>query len=55
VPDTATTTMSSTTSGELAMPQSGIFLPVSVAALRDHTTAPFAASRAFSSPVAPIV
>ena len=47
MPDTATMTMSSTTSGELAKPQSGIFLPVSDAALRDHTTAPLPASSAF--------
>ena len=33
-------TTSSTTSGELAKPQSGTFAPVSDAALRDHTTAP---------------
>ena len=33
-------TTSSTTSGELAKPQSGTFLPVSDATLRDHTTAP---------------
>jgi len=36
VPETATITMSSTTSGELAIPQSGIFRPVSAAAFRDH-------------------
>ncbi len=33
-------TTSSTTSGELAKPQSGTCVPVSDAALRDHTTAP---------------
>ena len=53
VPEAATTTRSSTTSGEPEMPQIGIFAPVSVAALRDHTTAPLPASRAFTMPVPP--
>ena len=48
-------TRSPTTSGELAKPQSGIFAPVSDAALRDHTTAPLPASSAFTIPVAPNV
>ena len=48
-------TTSSTTSGELAKPQSGTFVPVSDAALRDHTTAPLLASSAFRIPVAPNV
>jgi hypothetical protein len=46
-------TRSSTTIGELANPQSGIVLAVSVAALRDHTRRPVRASSAFSIPVAP--
>jgi len=46
---------SSTTNGELERPQSGIFVPVSEAALRDHTTAPVAALSAFTIPVAPSV
>src|ERR1039458_9915147 len=45
-------TTPSTTSGELAKPQPGTFLPVSDAALRDHTTAPLRASSAFRIPVA---
>ena len=40
MPAAATMTTSSTTSGELAKPQSGTFAPVSDAALRDQTTAP---------------
>ena len=40
MPAAATMTTSSTTSGELAKPQLGTFVPVSDAALRDHTTAP---------------
>ena len=43
------------TSGELAKPQPGTFMPVSDAALRDHTTAPLRASSAFRIPVAPNV
>ena len=46
-------TTSSITCGELAKPQSGTFVPVSDAALRDHTTAPLPASSAFRTPVAP--
>ena len=37
MPAAATMTTSPTTSGELAKPQSGTFVPVSVAALRDQT------------------
>src|SRR5258705_11578074 len=48
-------TTSPTTNGELAKPQPGTFTPVSDAALRDHTTAPSAASSAFTIPVAPNV
>ena len=48
-------TMSSITSGELEKPQSGTGVPVSDAAFRDHTTAPLAASSAFTIPVAPNV
>ena len=48
-------TTSPTTSGELAKPQPGIFLPVSDAALRDQTTEPLRASSAFRMPVAPNV
>jgi hypothetical protein len=47
--------MSSTTSGELVIPHPGIVTPVSVTALRDHTTAPVAASSALTMPVAPTV
>ena len=48
-------TTSSTTSGELAKPQPGAVALLSVAALRDQTTAPLAASSAFRMPVAPNV
>ena len=48
-------TRSSTTNGEPAKPQLGSFAPVSDAALRDQTTAPSAASSAFTIPVAPNV
>ena len=48
-------TTSSTTSGELAKPHTGTFRSVSDATLRDHTTAPLRASRAFRMPVAPNV
>src|ERR1039457_1283285 len=44
-------TTPSTTSGELAKPQPGTFLPVSDPALRDHTAAPLRASSAFRIPV----
>ena len=54
-PPVATMTMSPTTSGELAMPQSGIFLPVSDAAFRDQMTEPSPASSALRTPVAPSV
>src|SRR5205085_6184689 len=54
-PAVATMTRSPTTSGELAMPQSGIFLPVSDAALRDQTSKPSRSSSAFRIPVAPSV
>src|SRR5436309_715738 len=40
-------TRSSTTNGELEKPQYGTFAPVSDATLRDHTTSPLPASRAF--------
>jgi hypothetical protein len=46
-------TRSSSSNGELAKPQPGIFVPVSDAALRDQTTAPSPASSAFTIPVAP--
>ena len=49
------TTRSSITSGELAKPQSGTFLPVSLAALRDQMTEPSRESRTFRMPVAPNV
>lgn len=55
VPEAATMTRSSTTRGELVKPQSGSFLPVSDAALRDHTRLPVAASSALTMPVAPNV
>ena len=48
-------TRPSTTKGEPAKPQAGIFAPVSDAALRDHTTAPLPTSSAFTIPVAPKV
>ena len=48
-------TRSSTTRGEPAKPHCGTFAPVSVTALRDHTTAPLLASSAFRIPVAPSV
>jgi hypothetical protein len=43
------------TSGEPENPHIGVFAPVSVAALRDHTTAPVPASRTFTIPVPPSV
>src|SRR5258707_1121175 len=46
-------TTSLTTRGELEKPHSGLVAPVSDCALRDHTTAPVLASRAFTIPVAP--
>ena len=49
------TTTSSTTTGELAKPQYGISLPVSVAALRDQMTEPSRASSALRIPVPPKV
>ncbi len=54
-PPVATMTTSPTTSGELAMPQSGIFFPVSDAAFRDQMTEPSPASSALRTPVAPSV
>ena len=53
MPEAATMTMSPRGSGDPEMPQPGIFAPVSVAALRDHSTAPVRASSAFRIPVAP--
>jgi len=55
MPAAATMTKSSTTSGEPAKPQLGTFLPVSDAALQDHTTVPSVASSALTTPVAPNV
>ena len=48
-------TTSSTTKGELANPQPGIFMLVSDAALRDQITAPLSALSTFTIPVAPNV
>ena len=50
-----TNTRPSWITGELAKPQSGIFVSVSEAALRDHTTVPSPASSTFRIPVAPNV
>jgi hypothetical protein len=55
LPDAATTTVPSTTTGELEKPHIGTFTFVSVETLRDHTTAPVIASSAFRMPVAPNV
>ncbi len=46
-------TTSPTTSGEPEKPQPGSSAPVSLAALRDQTTAPVRASSALAMPVAP--
>ncbi len=54
-PEAEAMTRSPTTSGELDIPHSGIFLPVSVTALRDHSTDPSRASSAFRIPVPPSV
>src|SRR5215467_1528141 len=53
LPGGATTTRSLITSGELAKPHIGIAMPVSDAALRDHTTEPSRSLSAFTIPVAP--
>jgi hypothetical protein len=53
LPPVATITTSSTTSGELEMPQNGIFTCVSATALCDQITAPVTASSELRIPVAP--
>jgi hypothetical protein len=53
VPEAATITRSSITSGELEKPQSGTFRFVSAETLRDQSSLPLRASSAFRIPVEP--